>query len=93
MLDAPRQDWAAYRRLTRDSDTAWLRGLTLRDRFDLYADLFNIFWEARRRNPGDWERLDQWHWNQKLATRLRMVDAFKKLDELRRERAATDHTG
>jgi hypothetical protein len=92
MLDAPRQDWAAYEKLARPSDAAWLRGLTLDDRLALYADLFDLVWNARR-GPGDWERLEQWRWEQKLASRLRMVEAFQKLDILTRERAATHDVG
>jgi hypothetical protein len=87
MADVPQQDWAAYEARTAESDAAWIRGLTPEDRFALYADLFRIIWGARR-GPGDWERLDRWHWDQKLATRLRLVDAFRKLDEVRRARTA-----
>jgi hypothetical protein len=92
MLDAPRQDWAAYEKLAGPSDAAWLRGLTVAERFALYADLFNMVWDARR-GPGDWQRLEQWHWQQKLATRLRMVEAFNQLDQRTRERAAEHHPG
>jgi hypothetical protein len=91
-MDAPRQDWTAYRRLTAAHDAAWIRGLTPSDRFELYADLFNLIWNAPR-DPAQWERLERARWDAKLATRLRMVGAFLKRDELLRERAAANHTG
>jgi hypothetical protein len=92
MSFAPRQDWALFRELTRQADADWLRRLTVDERFEMYCDLFNIVREARQ-GPGDWEKLDRWAWEQKVALRLRMVEAYQKLDELRRERTAADHTG
>lgn len=88
---APQQDWRAYELLTRASDAAWVRGLTLNDRFDLYSDLFSIVWEAQQQR--DNTRLDQWNWDQKVATRLRTVEAFAKMDLLHRERAASHNSG
>jgi len=92
MIDAPQQDWAAYERRCRQSDEEWLRGLTTDDRFDLYADLFRIVWDARRAR-GDWQRLDEWHWTRKVADRRRMVASLLKLDQFRRERAAGQYPG
>jgi hypothetical protein len=85
---APRQDWTIFRTLARDADAAWMRGLSVAERFDLYADLFGIVWEAQR-NQGIAERLEKWNWDRKLASRRRLADAYSKLDELRRERAAS----
>jgi hypothetical protein len=92
MFRVPQQDWAAYKALTAESDAAWVRGLTTSERFALYADLFDMVHNARR-GPGDWERLDRWAWEQKLAIRLKLVDAFAKLDQLRSERAAANNPG
>jgi hypothetical protein len=89
MLDMPRQDWAFYEALTRKENARWLRSLSLSDRFTLYEDLFNVIWTARRQ-VGHSDRLDRWSWEQKLATRRRLVDAFTKLDQFRRERAAAE---
>src|SRR3954447_9129454 len=93
MLDAPQHDWSIYEAKTRDSDAAWIRGLSMKERFDLYASMFNTFWNARQSLPGDWERLDKQRWQEKLTMRRRMVDAFHKLDELRRERSASNDAG
>jgi hypothetical protein len=92
MANAPRQDWTAYRKRVKQCDAAWLRALSTDERFALYADLFDMIWEARG-NRGMGERLESWSWNQKVASRLRQVRAFAKLDELHRERAASHHSG
>jgi hypothetical protein len=90
MLDAPQHDWTFYDAKTRDCDAAWNRGLSTSERFDLYASLFNTIWNAQQDLPRDSERLDSHRWQEKLAMRRRMVDAFHKLDEIRRERSASN---
>jgi hypothetical protein len=90
MLDAPQHDWAFYESKTRDSNAAWNRGLSMKERIDLYASLFNTIWNARQSLPRDWERLDNQRWQEKLSLRRRMVDAFHKLDEFRRDRSASN---
>jgi hypothetical protein len=85
MLDAPQQDWAYYEARCRASEIAWMRSLTPQEKFALYADLFNLIWSARRQ-PGDWQRLDDWAWRKKLALRDQQVHAFAQLDARRRER-------
>jgi hypothetical protein len=86
MLDAPQHDWSFYEAKTRDSDAAWIRGLSTKERFDLYASLFNTLWNARQNLPGDWERLDNQRWQEKLELRRKMVEALRKLDEYRERR-------
>jgi hypothetical protein len=81
MADAPRQNWALYEARTAATDAVWLRSLSISDRFALYASLFNLIWSAPR-DPEALKRLECWRWQQKLALRMRMVDAFRKLDEL-----------
>ena len=92
MVDVPRQDWSLYEAFTGREEAAWIRGLSPQDRFAIYEDLFNVIWTAPR-SPGESERLEQWRWDQKLALRLRLVEAFTKLDQFRRERAAANNTG
>ena len=89
MVDVPQQDWSLYESLAHESDVAWVRGLTLQSRFAIYEDLFSVIWNGRR-DRGNWERLDRWNWDQKLAGRQRLVEAFAKLDQLYRERAAAN---
>jgi hypothetical protein len=90
MLDAPRHDWSFYEAKSRASEAAWNRELSTSERFDLYASLFNTIWNARQNLPRDSERLDDQRWQEKLAMRRRMIDAFHKLDEIRRERSASN---
>jgi hypothetical protein len=93
MAVLPQHDWSYYEARLGESDAAWLRSLSIGDRFSLYEDLFNILWTARRKMPGDWARLDQYHWEEKVALRRRTVEAFSKLDQARRERAAANYAG
>jgi hypothetical protein len=88
MLDGPQRDWSYFESRKQDSDRAWIRGLTTSERFGLYSSFFDAVWTARQALPGDWERLERRRWEEKLAIRHRMVDAFTKLDKLRRERSA-----
>jgi hypothetical protein len=92
MVSPPKQNWSLYEAWTRQHDVDWLRGLSLQDRFAIYEDLFNVIWTARG-NSSDWARLDRRSWHQKLAIRLRQVEAFSKLDQLYRERAAANNAG
>jgi hypothetical protein len=92
MVVLPQQDWRAYQSRAQASEAAWLRGLSAADRFVLYADLFTIVWDAGRRR-GDWERLERWSWQQKLALRRRLVEAYRMRDQLLHERAAQNNAG
>ena len=92
MITASRQDWSKYETLLRKENEAWFRGMTPQERFAIYEDLFNVIWNGRR-DAQDSGRLDQWRWDQKLAQRARMIDAFTKLDQVRRERAAASNAG
>jgi hypothetical protein len=92
MVDVPQQDWMEYEARTAKTDAAWIRGLSVSERFALYDDLFSIVWGARR-GPGDWERLDRWHWQQKLAARLQLVEMLSKLDQENRGRTVAENPG
>jgi hypothetical protein len=89
MLSAPNHDWVLLESASAPSDRAWLQGLSAADKFALYCSLFRIAAAA----PHDREsqrRLDRWAWQQKLALRRRLVDAFQKLDRLRNGRPASN---
>jgi hypothetical protein len=90
MAFAPKHDWSAYEELTRAEHAEWLRGLSLQERFTLYSDMFNLI-SSTRDNRADHDRLERWHWQQKLAARMRQVEAFTKLDQMRSERAAANN--
>lgn len=85
MSFAPQQDWLYVESRSRESEAARLRSMTLAERFAVYADMYNMLWNTRRNLAGDWERLDQARWEEKLALRRRQVEAFTKLDQLQRE--------
>jgi hypothetical protein len=91
MVDVPQQDWSYYEAVTNREERAWLRGLSPQDRFAIYEDMFNVIWTAPR-TPIEIERLERLRWEQKLSVRLRLVEAFTKLDQFRRERAAANNS-
>ena len=80
MLDAPRQDWDAYRALTAVHDRQALRNLTIADRFALYADLFQLVC-GHPRVAAHQQRLDKRRWQQKLELRQRQNRAFGSVSE------------
>jgi hypothetical protein len=88
MITAPQQDWALYEKLTRQSDMEWARRLTPGERFEIYTDFFDSI-HAARSVSGASNTFERWAWEQKLANRLRMVDAFTKRDQLLHERSAS----
>lgn len=91
MAIAPQQNWSYYESRVQPIDADWFRSLSVDDRFRLYEDMYVMLLQARQTMPGDWGKLDLVHWNEKLALRRRMNEAFSKMDELRRERAAASH--
>lgn len=88
---APQQNWAAVENRLRALDAAWLRSLSMNDRFALYQDIFLVLRDSRQKLAGDWERLERQQWEEKLVLRRRLGEAFSKLDEWRSERAAANH--
>lgn len=94
MSIVPHQDWALYAARTAAEDAKWLRALGPSEKFALYSDLFETIWTARHNQRlGDWERLEHWSWEQKLAKRLRQIVAFQKLDETHNGRSASANSG
>lgn len=91
MATAPQQNWSYYDSRVQPVDADWLRSLSVEERFQLYNGLYSVLLQGRRTMPGDWDRLDQFQWAEKLKLRRRMVEAFSKLDDLRRERSAPNH--
>ena len=91
MLDPPCQDWNLYRQLTDPHEIAWQRSLTPAQKYYIYKDLHRIVMASK--GPGDWAKLDELVWREKVARRLVEVSAYRKLDELRHERSATNHAG
>jgi hypothetical protein len=83
MAEAPKQNWLAYRLATAQADATWLRNLSPQDRFAIYEDAFGLI-SSSRCESGNWERLERWQWKQKRELRVKMCDAFKNLDRVRR---------
>lgn len=90
---APQQNWPYYDAQSRAAIANWLRSLTLHERLAIYEDMFTVYWEARRNMPGDWEKLDQWRWKEKVAMRRRMVEAFRNMDEHERGPTTAKNVG
>lgn len=76
---APQQNWELYRTLTEQSHREYLRSLTTDERFRLYEDMYQIV--CTNRDPEEWRRLEQRGWEQKLALRKRMIEAFTAMDK------------
>ncbi|MGE3241308.1 MAG: hypothetical protein AB7G28_22475 [Pirellulales bacterium] len=90
MVTAPQQNWQLVEKLSRADDVAWLRSLSSHDRFALYAGLLKLI-RSSTLTPEEQERLERQRWEDKLVLRRKTVEAFHKLDELHRGRAATNH--
>ncbi|MGD9635819.1 MAG: hypothetical protein AB7U97_21230 [Pirellulales bacterium] len=90
---APQQNWAYVEDRLRAHDAKWLRALSVEERFVLYQDLFQVLRSARQHLPGDWKRLEQHQWEEKLVLRQRFLDAISKLDQWRSEQTAANHSG
>ncbi len=90
MIDPPRQDWALYESMSRPGDVAWIRSLTIGDRLALYADLFDLIWDARQASNID-NRVEDRRWSRKIEVRQRLVNAFALRDQRHCERAAAKH--
>lgn len=88
MITAPQQDWALFEKLTRESDIEWARRMTPDERFRIYADFFNCIHTARSASKPS-TSFEQWDWQRKLTNRLRMVEAFKKRDQVLNERSGS----
>lgn len=88
MMDAPRQDWSLVDARMRETDAVWFRSMPPHDRLALYEDMLRIVMDARRELDGR-DRIDRNCWQEKLATRHRMVDAFSKLDLIHRGQAVS----
>jgi hypothetical protein len=81
-----------YESPARKENAEWIRSLSPEERFAIYEGLFDLIWTAQR-DPQETERLEHWRWELKVAQRLRAVEAFAKLDQIRRERAAANNPG
>ena len=79
MLDAPRQNWEAFRNLTAAHDRQFARDLSVAERFACYEDLFDLIWSAPR-TAEERERMDKSLWQQKLVLRKKQIRAFHSLE-------------
>jgi hypothetical protein len=87
MVDAPRQNWAAYEAAVRPHELERLRRMTPAEKFALYSSLHRFLTRGRI-GTSEWEKLEAWRWKKKVRLRRRMVEGYQKLDEYLRERAA-----
>jgi len=87
----PQRDWIYAEQRSRQVEGQLLRSMTPQQRLAIYEDMFDVFWQARQTTAGDWEKLEQWRWREKVATRQRMVEAYKKWDQRRHGPAAAEN--
>ena len=85
MLDAPKQNWSLYEKLCQAEHTRWLRSLTVQESWTLYCSLFDLAQQMTQNLPHD-AAAEQRRWEKKLKLRQRMVNAFARLDEWRRDK-------
>lgn len=92
MLDAPKQNWKRYAELCEAEHTRWLRSLTVQQSWELYRSLFDF---ASQLSDGTFPDpvAVQRRWEEKLANRQRLVAAFAKLDEWRRDKRSDKNAG
>jgi len=83
MSFAPQQDWSAYRDMTKNLDRDNARRLTMKQRFDLYADLFRMVC-CRNSSAIQRDRIEQHRWTQKLALRLKWNSIYQAAEQDRR---------
>ena len=94
MSFAPQHDWTAYESQVAKDEVERVRSLGTSERYAIYADMFAVIWTARQNDrKRDWEALDRWSWQEKLAIRQRCAAAYRRLDELRNGRAAANDAG
>ena len=92
MLDAPKQNWKLYAELCEAEHTRWLRSLTVQQSWELYRSLFDFAAQLSCGKPPD-VLAEQRRWDEKLSKRQRLVAAFAKLDEYRRDKRPDENAG
>lgn len=75
------RDWNAYQRQCMAADTEWLRSLTPAESLILYQSLHRLARAQADDSPG-WRRLRQKHWEEKVAIRRKLHEAFARLDAI-----------
>jgi hypothetical protein len=90
MVDPPQYDWAAYESIIRPYGVEELRRMTPAQKFAVCEALYRVFVAPYVGTP-EWKQYEQRRWQEKLRIRMKMVDAFRKLDQHCRERG-TDQT-
>lgn len=74
-----RHDWTAYQRRCRAQHAQWLRSLTPKEALVLYQGLHRLARAQADDSPG-WRRLELKRWEEKLAIRRKLHEAFARLD-------------
>lgn len=87
MVDSQPQDWRNYWQIKSNLDAEQLCSLTPDERLRLCEELSSKFRDSL--SDEEWQRFQEWHWEQEVAGRLRMVEAFRKLDEHLRNQGMT----
>ncbi len=85
MSYAPKQNWSLYEKLCQAEHTRWFRSMTVQESWMLYCSMFDLGQQMAHNSPPD-PAAEQRRWEEKLKLRQRMVKAFSRLDEWRRDK-------
>jgi hypothetical protein len=87
---APRHDWDFFEAKRRKAHAARLRAISDEQAWNLYVSMFDLATSQSASLPS---RVAASRWNEKLATRRKLVAAFSKLDEFNGERGPANNSG
>lgn len=74
-----RHDWNFYEQRCQTQHARWLRSLTPEESFVLYQELHRLTRAQADGSPG-WQRLQEKRWEEKVAIRHKLHEAFARLD-------------
>ena len=93
MITVSKDQHSSYERLVQEEHAKYLRALSTEETLDLYGDMYQLALEMQGRDSEPLVRTPK-QWAGKVARRKRALNAFLRLDELRRNGAsATSQTG
>jgi len=77
MAFAPQHDWETYDSIVSKHELKRQLAMTPQEKFERYANLFNLVHSAKARRTCD-HPAEQQRWKDKLNNRMRWVKAFSK---------------
>lgn len=80
MITPTRHNWELFQQKCLPHEAEWLRSLTDSEALLLYQDLHKLARAQQDESPG-WKRLEQQRWQEKVAIRRKLHEAFTRLDQ------------